>query len=148
METEQKQNKLYEIAFLAAQDGGEEALNRIRDDIRDIIVKTDGTMEKEINAAPVRLAYEIDHKKQAFLNIFYFRTAPGNIKTIDDNLRHRKDIMRFFIDKPAAHPDQIMAATAARAAERVTRPEEKKKEVSVAELDRKLEKILEEEIKT
>lgn len=149
METEKKQDKLYEIAYLVPQDAGEEGLNRVREDIRNIIGKTDGAVEKELNPTPVRLAYPVQRKKQAFLGVSYFRTTPANIKILKDGLKHHKDIMRFTINKPAAHPDQMMAAaaSAARPAERTIKPDEPKKEISKAELDQKLEKILEEEVK-
>ena len=85
-----KDNKKYEIGFLAEEEG-----------FKDKLIKLIGDFGGEIfdngNMSRIRLAYPIKKETSALFGYFYFSCQPETIKKINDNLRLNSEILRYII---------------------------------------------------
>src|SRR3989344_363513 len=82
--------KDYEVALLLPQ---EELLPQILKVLgqHNIEIKSEGSVKK------IRLAYDINHAKEAYFIFFHVSALPDNIKLLEANLMANAQILRFLI---------------------------------------------------
>jgi len=139
-----KENKKYEIGFLAKEEGFKEKLIKLLTDSGAEIFDNGGLSR-------IRLAYPIKKENSAFFGFIYFTSQPEMIQKIDSNLRLNSEVLRHIIiaEPIIQQPIQIAPSKMKRtvfAEKAEIKPEVKKVKpqpiLSNEALEKKLEEIL------
>ncbi len=86
----EKDNKKYEIGFLAKEEGFKNKLVKLVGDFGGEVIDNGGLSR-------IKLAYPIKKETSAFFGYFYFSIQPEAIKKISDNLKLNSEILRHII---------------------------------------------------
>jgi len=85
-----KDNKKYEIGFLAKEEGFKDKLIKLVGDFGGEVIDNGGLSR-------IKLAYPIKKETSAFFGYFYFSIQPEAIKKISGNLKLNSEILRHII---------------------------------------------------
>ncbi len=85
-----KDNKKYEIGFLAKEEGFKDKLVKLVGDFGGEIIDS-GDLSR------IKLAYPIKKETSAFFGYFYFSIQPEAVKKISENLKLNSEILRHII---------------------------------------------------
>ena len=85
-----KDNKKYEIGFLAKEEGFKDKLVKLVGDFGGEIIDNGGLSR-------IKLAYPIKKETSAFFGYFYFSCQSEIIKKISENLKLNSEILRHII---------------------------------------------------
>ncbi|MEK7553158.1 MAG: 30S ribosomal protein S6 [Patescibacteria group bacterium] len=86
----EKDNKKYEIGFLAKEEGFKEKLIKLVEDFGGEVIDNGGMSR-------IKLAYPIKKETSAFFGYFYFSCQAEMIKKISENLKLNSEILRHII---------------------------------------------------
>jgi small subunit ribosomal protein S6 len=78
-------------------DADEARQNEVIERIRQIVEQGGGTFESVDTWGRLKLAYEIDHKGEAFYHIVNFTSSPETLDEVKRVLRITDDVMRHMV---------------------------------------------------
>ena len=96
----------YELMVIVNPDLETEALESALQKVEKLITDNAGQVESVDRWGKKRLAYEINHIREAQYALFYFTGQPATIKEVDRVLRITDEVMRFMVFK---RPDKDKA---------------------------------------
>lgn len=161
--------KHYELLYILAGNKTEEEAQSMTQAVRDVVKQQGGTIVKEDFWGKRKLAYEIDHLSHGYYDLILFQIESTKLQTLENTLRLNEHVVRHqvtsFIVKS---PEQLAAEERLRERIAARRQADKEKEVASAivadntpaaptaepvvaepmdsaQLDKKLEEILEED---
>lgn len=123
--------RYYQLAFLLSPQLSKEEIEKIEKEIKEILEKEEGIVEKMESPLKRSLFYPIKKFKEAFLGDCYFFLEPEKLKNLEKKLKEKKEILRYLITSEKA-PKKIPTA------KKPTKP----KKVELKDLEKKLEEIL------
>jgi len=126
--------KLYEIAYVLKGEGEENAVNNL-DSLKKYIEGRNGMNLEESRPQKRRLAYSLGKEREAFLGTIRCYLKPGDIKDLEDFLRHENNILRYLVTVSKRHADKPSRP------KKIRRIVEKSNS-DIKEIDKKLEEIL------
>lgn len=148
----------YELSmFLSPKMTDEEAEERIKN-LDKILEKFEAKVLESNFLGMKDLAYEIKHFKQGYYFIAKIEAEPSEIKKIKNRVydeleairllvtKQEKDVKLIVEEKKVEPKDEEKTGLEKKEKKAVLKPEVKKKELKETDLDKKLDKILEEEI--
>jgi len=133
--TEPDSKKEYELSYLAKT---EEAPK----DIADVLKSNGAEISNDSPAIKINLAYKIKKELSAYFGYMHFVAAPGSVKSIQDTLKMRPDVLRTLIITPPFLKNKPRMATPR---PRILRPipvEKPTAPLSNEALEKKIEEIL------
>jgi ribosomal protein S6 len=139
-----KENKKYEIGFLAKNES-------FKEEIIKLLVGFGAEITDSGNASRINLAYPIKKETSAVFGYVYFSGQPDIVKKIGDNLRLNSEVLRhIIIISPAIRQSARLAAKKTRYSVPFEKPTEKpeikrvktRTVLSNEALEKKLEEIL------
>lgn len=138
----------YQLIYIVPASTKDEEVTTTRTKVTSTINQHKGTILKESQVERKRLAYAIKRIRQCLYHFIEFEVESKELVEIARTLRLHPTILRFMITK--APTRETVGRLTPPPKLRVAKTEEKKekKEVDLAELDKKLDEILSEEIKT
>ena len=125
--------------------------------ISEILSKHGATISQELDLGKKKLAYPIKKDRYGYYRLVEFTAEAKQLKGLDEGLRLSRELLRHLITfKPLKSEEQVekeralkerLAARRQREEQQPARPEvvAKAAPISAEELDKKLERILEEE---
>lgn len=131
---------MYELTFLINPNIAEEEIGNFVGQIRERIINASGTITKDFFSKKIYLAYPIKKMRQAFFVSAEFEINGENLKLIENNIKENKNILRYLIVVKQIKEVKSKAPKPFKAKSAKSKPKEK---VKIAELDKKLEEILE-----
>ena len=87
----------YEVMLMLDPDADEARQNEVIERIRQIVEQGGGTFESVDTWGRLKLAYEIDHKGEAFYHIVNFTSSPETLDEVKRVLRITDDVMRHMV---------------------------------------------------
>lgn len=151
--------KHYELFYLASMQVPETELDSIQTEVSGWITDLQGTITKQESWGRKKLAYPISKERFGFYFLSEFDFEPTNIKELEKKLRLHKLIHRYLLSmkKPLSAKDLLLQEraqkrirTAAKAEKPLEplKPAEEKREpkISIDELDKKLDELLDQDI--
>lgn len=100
--------KNYELLFILPGTLGEDEVNPIVNNIKDIIEKADGQEIKIQDLGKSRIAYPIKHIRYGYFQLCQFKSESKNITDIKEKLRLIPNLLRFVINKVGSEPNIIL----------------------------------------
>lgn len=95
----------YEINFLILQ-SQTESVAGIRNKVKELIKKNEGTVTDELSYQKRKLAYEIKHEQYGFYTVYRFDLENGeNLKELTKDLNLEKGVTRHIIVKSSEIPE-------------------------------------------
>jgi len=146
--------KHYELLYIIPEAVPEEKYNKIKVEIESLIKKNGGQITLSESIGRRKLAYPIKKVKTGYYFLNEFDLEPKSLKAIDKKLKLIEEVIRFLIvvKTPQKQPEKKVkeAFPLAKKKEAIKEKEEKKKtkkkKVSIEELDKKLDEILQGDI--
>jgi len=149
----------YEIVFIVSSKVEEKDVPKAVEKVKDLITEKGGKITYQEEMGRKKFAYPIEHQKHGFYQIYEFDLPNENLKTIQKELMLNKaEIIRFLIINklPQTEAKKPPKKKLAEKVETVLSPEKqevsdkktasKKKKVSLDDLDKKLDELLDKEI--
>lgn len=166
-EEEQEEVKIehYEMLYIVPISYSVDELKPVIDKIAKLIKEQDGEITLEDDLGKLKLAYPIKQQSHGHYQLFEFDLPKNNLKKLNDALSLANEILRFLIvkkkiktakqlakekklqDKLAKKKEQAIEEIKAAKEEPKEKPKEEKtkKKVSLEDLDKKLDEILDTE---
>ncbi|MBI2587889.1 30S ribosomal protein S6 [Candidatus Azambacteria bacterium] len=152
------EQKRYELTFLLSPDIPEEEFSRVLEPIEKLLQSHGASIETAHTPRKRQLAYPIKKMASAAEGTIEFRTQPEKLAGLEKALRLEPSILRLMITEKEPHrepspisplPRPLYQRRRAPLAAPISRriPEEKKREISEAEFEEKIGRILTEEPK-
>lgn len=88
----------YELAIITKGSLPADEEKKIEADLRALVGKY-AKLTAEDPWGKRRLAYKIDKDEQGYYLFFEIEAEPAKIKSLNDDLRHRSDLLRFLITR-------------------------------------------------
>lgn len=161
--------KHYELLYLVSGAVPETDVEAIHTEVADWISKTGAQLTKQEPWGRRKLAYPVDHEKYGYYTVAEFEAEPETLKDLRKNLTLAKSIMRFLMidKKPMSAKELLMQEQAkkrvqARMAQqesvggkgekgtgrtsKLEQPAKKESKISLEDLDKKLDELLDTDI--
>ena len=87
----------YELAVVVKPDLTEDAFNIAFDELKNLIEKAGGAVEKVEQWDKKKLAYEIQKFHEGFYNFIFFSATPNVSLELESKLRINENILRYLI---------------------------------------------------
>lgn len=155
--------KHYEINFIISNKVEEKDLEKVVEKVKNLITSEAGEITKQTALGRKKFAYPIEHQKHGFYQIFEFDLANENLIKLNKELKLNKgEILRFLIinkrvglaeETPIIERRTEKIITAQKETEkelsqvkaRDDKEKTSKKKISLDDLDKKLDEILDKE---
>lgn len=137
----------YELIYIISSKFSEKEAEGKFEEIREILKKNKVLILKEDHWGKKKLAYPIKKNSQGYYNLIEFSSGSDQIKNIDKQLKLNEDIIRFLIVKKEVVKKQPKSLFK-RESKKTVKKEKiiKKEEIEPEKIDKKIDKILEEDI--
>jgi len=141
----------YEILYILSGQFTEEEVESIKETVKKLIVKFEGTITLEDSLGKKRLAYPIKKVAQGYYLLFEFDLDGQNLKKLNDELKLEPKVLRHLVTrKEISAPsfvDKTKELLETKPAElKEEKKAEEKKKVKIEDLDKKLDEILDGDI--
>ncbi len=128
--------KLYELAYIANPNLSSEEINSLQEELINIISKIEGVLGKSSSPQKRALAYPVKDQTEAYLSCVEFSIPENVLKSIEDEVKKNKNILRYLIiKKPVVKKVEVEA-----------RPEKKKslkpEKTKLKEIDKEIDEII------
>jgi len=134
------ESKYYEISYLIRPTGGEEGAITIENSLRDLLAGAGAILESWDSPKSRTLSYEMNKSRDAVFGALRFNAKSEEIATIEEQLRERKDLVRFMLLEWKKAPTRTF---------RARKPTEKETPAESEEaIDEKLDEILKTELQS
>jgi len=154
--------KKYELSYMLPVKMTEEEISVFNQKIVDKVVSKNGMIEEKFEAKKIRLSYPIKRNENAYFCVLYFSMMQEKIKELEKELKSSEEILRYMVlwhknkfpkkwegsiekmfkDNIAYEQKKEVFKKIKEPQDKIA-PQEKKEEVNVEELNKKLEELLE-----
>jgi len=157
----QEQKEHYELVFIISGSLAEDQHPQAIAEIKAILEKYDGQVSLSADLGRRKLAYPIDHLKHGFYHVWEFDIMPFSLNKVEQEFRLNKNILRHLVIRKKVQTEAAKAKEQKRQAgkanaelkaqdkakaETVKKTENTKGKVSLEDLDKKLDELLDEKI--
>ena len=132
--------KYYEISYIVRPTGGEDNAESIDSSLRGLLAERGAIIESWDSPKPRTLSYEINKSREAVFGALRFNAKSEEIEKIEEQLRERKDLLRFMLLEWKKAPLRTFTRTH-KPAEKTETPAESDKAI-----DEKLDEIFKTEL--
>ena len=94
----------YDLMVLLDPDSPEQSRTQVIDQVRTQVSGGDGSLKGDADWGLRRLAYEIDHRPEAYYHLFQFQARPSLLEQLDRNLSIEDAVLRHRIIRLDAEP--------------------------------------------
>jgi len=148
----------YELLYIVSANYTEDELSPIKDKVKETVKKNGGEISTEENLGKKKLAYPIKKIRNGYYLLVEFNLDPAGLKKLNTDLRMASEVLRHMIvvkDPRAAQTKPVwiprtesrVVTTKEETAEKTHgETESHKSKVSLEDLDKKLDQILEGDI--
>ena len=91
--------KSYEGMFVLAPELDEGALEKLTGNLKDVITKHNGSVERTENLGKRQFAYRLKKKNEGIYLLAYFRAEPASISKLEAVYRLNESVLRTLIIK-------------------------------------------------
>ena len=140
----------YEITYLARPDLAEDARGELDAAVDKTIEQRDGVIIFSTPSVYRRLGYDINEQSTSFIRTLQAKLDPTLIEEVRKEVRKIDGVMRMSVIKTAQRKEvspAIFKASQQEKEVKTSTPPADKKPVSMAEVEEKIEKALDEEVK-
>ncbi|TSC96230.1 MAG: small subunit ribosomal protein S6 [Parcubacteria group bacterium Athens1014_10] len=127
---------MYELLYIIPAKFTEKEMELIIEKTNELIKKHDGEIISTENLNKKKLAYPIKQSVRGCYVFNCFNLDPQKIRELNKDLKIEPDILRFLITKFIEDKESLKK-------KKKTKKQDQKKKISSEDLDKKLEKILE-----
>jgi len=89
----------YELTVVLPSGTSDTKIKSAKESVEKLIEGLKGKVEKTDEWGEIELAYEISGNKSGIFSQFLLELDPASIKSVDDKLRHKEDIIRYLLVK-------------------------------------------------
>ncbi len=123
--------RYYQLAFLLPPNLKKEEIAQAEQEILSLLEKEGGILDKKEDPLKRSLFYEIKKFREAYLGSVYFFMEPEKMKSFNEKLKMKKEILRYLIVTETP-PKKVPIK------KKVAKP----KKVEIEEIEEKLKEIL------
>jgi small subunit ribosomal protein S6 len=88
--------RIYEELFIVKTDTGEEAIDQLTEQLKQVIMGAGGEVQKIDKWGIRRLAYRIHKQDEGFYVLMLFNSTPGAVLEIERRLRVSDSVLKFL----------------------------------------------------
>ncbi len=91
------ESRQYELVYVVAPDGGEDAVNALHTEVEEIVTSVGGRIEKTDNWGSRRLAYEIGKHREGTYVVELIEGPGEVVNELDRKLKVRDNLLRHLV---------------------------------------------------
>jgi len=139
--------KNYEIIFIVSGNLSEAEAEKAALNVKNLITQTGGKIFKESSLGRKKFAYPLSHQKHGFYYVYQFTLEASELSKISQELRLNKtEILRFLFTQEQPYQTEVLPVQRIPQIKKIEKPKVAKTKISLEDLDKKLDELLDKEI--